>query len=218
MPSRHHKFLVRSPPQSSQTPVKTPDDAQSAQQVSPFTARSQARRREQEEVLYNVPVLTSEVALDLNPRCRPANHSRSFSHPFLSVLGSGRGSDRTPSSSRNDGESENVGNRAIGIPSASDVTETVMPALRSPHEAKIEPENDIGQCPTCNSTLRWPRGISVFRCTVCLMVSDLQSHRDHAAELKSCTSTAFTNLKARAEDSSQSKYNSLPWPKIRVLI
>ena len=31
-----------------------------------------------------------------------------------------------------------------------------------------------GRCATCDSLVRWPRRLSTFRCTVCLMVNDLE--------------------------------------------
>ena len=31
-----------------------------------------------------------------------------------------------------------------------------------------------GRCITCDSRVRWPRHLDVFRCTVCLMVNDLK--------------------------------------------
>ena len=33
----------------------------------------------------------------------------------------------------------------------------------------------IGKCATCNSTVRWPRHLGVYRCTACLMINDLKS-------------------------------------------
>ena len=31
-----------------------------------------------------------------------------------------------------------------------------------------------GKCATCDSLVRWPRHLDVYRCTVCLMVNDLK--------------------------------------------
>ena len=31
-----------------------------------------------------------------------------------------------------------------------------------------------GKCSTCDSRVRWPRHLDMFRCTVCLMVNDLK--------------------------------------------
>jgi E3 ubiquitin-protein ligase HECTD2 len=48
------------------------------------------------------------------------------------------------------------------------------------------PEGDedliVGNCATCDSTLRWPRHLDVYRCTVCLMINDLKptANEDHS--------------------------------------
>lgn len=38
------------------------------------------------------------------------------------------------------------------------------------------PEKDLttGKCMTCDSMVRWPKNLSVFRCTVCLTINDLK--------------------------------------------
>ncbi|KAL2821372.1 hypothetical protein BDW59DRAFT_110562 [Aspergillus cavernicola] len=42
------------------------------------------------------------------------------------------------------------------------------------------PKDDltIGKCMLCNSTVRWPRHLNVFRCTECLTVSDLEPYQE----------------------------------------
>lgn len=42
------------------------------------------------------------------------------------------------------------------------------------NNSQTEAELIQGRCATCDSTVRWPRHLSVYRCTVCLMVNDLQ--------------------------------------------
>ena len=37
-----------------------------------------------------------------------------------------------------------------------------------------EKEFVTGKCATCDSLVRWPRHLDVFRCTMCLMVNDLK--------------------------------------------
>ena len=37
-----------------------------------------------------------------------------------------------------------------------------------------EKEFVTGKCVTCDSLVRWPRHLDVFRCTVCLMVNDFK--------------------------------------------
>ncbi|KAL8694400.1 MAG: hypothetical protein Q9218_000966 [Villophora microphyllina] len=35
-------------------------------------------------------------------------------------------------------------------------------------------EMETGHCATCGSTVKWPKHLSVFRCTICLMVNDIR--------------------------------------------
>lgn len=56
--------------------------------------------------------------------------------------------------------------------------EKVSPVLaRNPtaKPAKV-PDKDLmtGKCMTCDSMVRWPKELKVFRCTVCLTINDLQ--------------------------------------------
>lgn len=44
--------------------------------------------------------------------------------------------------------------------------------LRIPSKAEREPVT--GQCMTCDSTVRWPQGLKVYRCTTCLTINDLE--------------------------------------------
>ncbi|KAL9128657.1 MAG: hypothetical protein Q9217_002717 [Psora testacea] len=47
-------------------------------------------------------------------------------------------------------------------------------------------ERDLvtGKCSTCNSSVRWPRYLDVFRCTVCYMVNDLKSTTESPGEAR----------------------------------
>jgi E3 ubiquitin-protein ligase HECTD2 len=38
------------------------------------------------------------------------------------------------------------------------------------------PEKDLvtGKCMTCDSMVRWPKNLHVFRCTVCMTINDLK--------------------------------------------
>ena len=48
-------------------------------------------------------------------------------------------------------------------------------------------EKDLvtGKCLTCDSLVRWPRQLDVFRCTVCLMVNDLKPATPLSVEVRS---------------------------------
>ncbi|KAJ5503532.1 hypothetical protein N7463_006406 [Penicillium fimorum] len=90
-------------------------------------------------------------------------HSRSISNPFA---GFGRKRDKTPSKHAIwDSDSDDD----------DDVTYPLEPESSSPRKGAA-PGNDIaeGKCQTCDATVRWPRHLKVFRCTDCLMITDLE--------------------------------------------
>ncbi|KAI3195741.1 hypothetical protein CBS147311_7851 [Penicillium roqueforti] len=90
-------------------------------------------------------------------------HSRSISNPFA---GFGRKRDKTVAKyatwdSDDDDDDE--------------VTYPLEPESSSPRKGAA-PGNDLaeGKCQTCDATVRWPRHLKVFRCTDCLMITDLE--------------------------------------------
>ncbi|KAJ5338610.1 hypothetical protein N7452_005338 [Penicillium brevicompactum] len=92
-------------------------------------------------------------------------HSRSISNPFA---GFGRKRDKTP-----------VNHEAWDSDDDDDdeVTFSQEPQSTSPRKGghRGGSGNDLaeGKCQTCDATVRWPRESTVFRCTDCLMVTDL---------------------------------------------
>ncbi|KAJ5543446.1 hypothetical protein N7461_009449 [Penicillium sp. DV-2018c] len=93
-------------------------------------------------------------------------HSRSISNPFA---GLGRMKDKiTAKNDSWDSDSDDD----------DDVTFPLEPESPSHREgaARGGPGNgtDEGKCPTCDATVRWPRRLNVFRCSNCLMVTDLE--------------------------------------------
>ncbi|PQE25581.1 hypothetical protein CJF30_00000291 [Rutstroemia sp. NJR-2017a BBW] len=90
-----------------------------------------------------------------------ASHGRSMSHPFPSLFyGKRKGSGAA---------SGEVGGDAIGDDSTS--PDKNMGGTKYP---KV-PDKDLttGKCMTCNSSVKWPKNLQVFKCTVCLTVNDL---------------------------------------------
>ncbi|KAL2007818.1 hypothetical protein VTN00DRAFT_7800 [Thermoascus crustaceus] len=119
----------------------------------------------------DVPVL---IPLDTPARTPPARrtHSRSLSNPFPSLFSSSRKGDKK------------VSKRDFLDSSDDDDDVTYAPDPRSGSPRKLSqhgaPTEDFltGKCMTCDSTVRWPRGLKVFRCTVCLTVNDLEPCRE----------------------------------------
>lgn len=90
-------------------------------------------------------------------------HSRSISNPFA---GFGRKRDKAaPKHATWDSDDDDD----------DEVTYPLEPESSSPRKGAAA-GNDIveGKCQTCDATVRWPRHLKVFRCTDCLMVTDLE--------------------------------------------
>ena len=101
-------------------------------------------------------------------------HSRSLSHPFPSPFG-GLGKKRDKhiiqpelfDSGDDDDDDDDFG---VGY---AHLRPSGSPRKDS---ARAVPEHDFvtGKCMTCNSTMRRPRNVKIFRCTTCLAVNDLE--------------------------------------------
>jgi hypothetical protein len=64
--------------------------------------------------------------------------------------------------------STELGTRTPSQPLTSS-TRTVAGKANDPHQPNLL----TGRCMTCASMVRWPKDLSVFRCTVCLTINDL---------------------------------------------
>ncbi|KAG2027912.1 hypothetical protein GB937_000359 [Aspergillus fischeri] len=130
---------------------------------------SSAERSAQRHIQHDVPILPTMTG---NPATSPPlhrGHSRSISHPFPSAFG---GKKRNPNPGFLDSDSDD-----------DDVEVTHLPDVlsSSPRKGSSRPlpggeAISTGKCMTCNSTVRWPRGLKVFRCTECLTVNDLEPY------------------------------------------
>ena len=138
--------------------------ASSPSTASPVHPRGGNTRITEADILenaYGIPTL---------PRPSPSpskRHGRSVSHPFPSIF-SGR--------KKKQGDTVRVG----GFDSTDD--EKVSPvlarstALNPTAKQAKGPDKDLmtGKCMTCDSMVRWPNNLKVFRCTVCLTINDLK--------------------------------------------
>jgi E3 ubiquitin-protein ligase HECTD2 len=89
-----------------------------------------------------------------------------MSHPFPSLF--------TGKKKRN-GEVGPIG----GFESTDEDTISPIMVRNAGHnqvEKKKVPDKDLrtGKCMTCDSMVRWPKELKVFRCTVCLTINDLK--------------------------------------------
>lgn len=117
--------------------------------------------------LHGVSITAST---DTPSTSRPS-HRRSYSHPFPSIFGSGKKAEKVSETVSNNGALR---------------TSTEAPFISTGRASKDhmaangnslqngEKHFVTGKCVTCDSRVRWPRHLDVFRCTVCLMVNDLK--------------------------------------------
>lgn len=114
---------------------------------------------------YSIPTLQFDRP-DRSPgdgidRSRPGNtrngHGRSMSHPFPSLFS---GKKRRES--------------AAGLESTDEEPSSPQ-KVNSGKGARVHDADLVtGKCMTCDSTVRWPKELSVFRCVVCLTINDLK--------------------------------------------
>ena len=119
------------------------------------------------------PTLHPPQPVDDLSRSPSKRHGRSISHPFPSLFGGSRKVDRKGS----------VRQEQLGLDSTDDESASSS-AGQSASPQKAIPRNGFaagkeepmkGKCMTCDSTVRWPKGLKVFRCTICLTINDLEA-------------------------------------------
>ena len=123
----------------------------------------------QDPPLIGVPLLVPPTGHGRN-EARNSQHGRSRSHPYIPDLDSYRDNvDIAEELRLGSGGPTALGGHAAG-PASRDIAAT------QPGGAIHMAEKDLisGKCATCDSIVRWPRHLDVFRCTVCLMVNDLK--------------------------------------------
>ncbi|KAJ5403560.1 hypothetical protein N7509_003431 [Penicillium cosmopolitanum] len=102
-------------------------------------------------------------------------HHRSISHPFTSALSS-IGKKRDKAAPKHDKYDKEV--KWDSDSDSDEITYPAKPISSSPRKdsTKAGPSNGTAEtkCGTCNSTVRWPQHLNVFRCSDCLMITDLE--------------------------------------------
>ncbi|KAL8882918.1 MAG: hypothetical protein Q9198_000149 [Flavoplaca austrocitrina] len=104
-----------------------------------------------------------------------SRHGRSLSHPLTLLLGQGTNFDNRY---RNGSTSINTGAQnddSVHYPQA-DTNGGGQPDI--PRNASTPVFQGVeltsGKCATCSSLIKWPKRLTIFRCTICLMVNDLR--------------------------------------------
>ena len=162
MPPWHTRLHLGSPSSKSSTNTKLQSPRSPLQDV-------QSNGHELPDTpLHGVPILSTDK---FSPQSRPkSQHSRSHSHPFPSLFGSSRAlnGDDDDDVDGDDGLLDSLTGQKEVKPGFGD--EDMVSSF-----SKGNKDLTTGRCATCDSLVRWPRQLDVFRCTVCLMVNDLKS-------------------------------------------
>lgn len=138
--------------------------------TSPGLTRTRLTETEILENAYGIPSLpppphASFGASNTSKPTRTPSHGRSMSHPFPSLF-----------SGKKKRQGESAG--AVGFESTDD--DTISPSVAREHarnplaKQKLQDKDLMtGKCMTCDSMVRWPKDLKVFRCTVCMTINDL---------------------------------------------
>lgn len=122
---------------------------------------------------------TDPAASRSGPPPKPSSHSRSRSHPFPALFAAKKKlSPKKPApddfDSDSDSDAEMLG---LGPGSKSKArTKAKAPVqITSPSNTRPTGDKDFasGHCMTCGALSRWPKGLKVFKCTLCMTINDL---------------------------------------------
>jgi E3 ubiquitin-protein ligase HECTD2 len=125
---------------------------------------------------YEIPTLRRKP-LQRNADAASSNHSRSFSHPFPSFFGGGRKSEKKNHLKTDANIYDTTDDdTSINGDSARSNSGAKTPSRNTSQKGNKEPVT--GKCMTCDSTLRWPQGLKVYRCTICQTINDLEPYTE----------------------------------------
>lgn len=123
-----------------------------------------------------IPTLPAPSAVQRPaPPPRAQSHGRSMSHPFPSLFPPRKGSLRKKAAqddfdSDSDSDAEMLGLGPGSKSKASAQAQGGPPYARPPLGDK---DYASGNCMTCGALSRWPKGLKVFKCTLCVTINDL---------------------------------------------
>ena len=144
--------------------------------------------------LHGVPLIASSESAYLHADSR-ARHSRSYSHPFPTIFSKARISADRPQTKQN----------GVFIDRSTNQNGYILPGAREKprlqQQASLNADLIKGRCATCDTLVRWPKDLTVFRCTVCLMINDLRSSNqgqlDHLSVENINERHSFSNPRAK---------------------
>ena len=104
-----------------------------------------------------------------------AGHRRSISNPFA---GFGRKRDKAPVKPETWDSDDDDDEDEVNIQELHSTS-----PRKGGHRAGSANDLAEGKCQTCDATVRWPRHLNTFRCTDCLMVTDVGSDTPESRDL-----------------------------------
>ncbi|KAI9734706.1 MAG: putative E3 ubiquitin-protein ligase [Claussenomyces sp. TS43310] len=156
-----------------------------ANSASPGRARTPSRMTS-EDVLnhaYGIPTLQLPSGhqpssnAGSRPRGSPSRrgHGRSLSHPFPSLFSGKKKQSEERIASDFDTSDDDM------LTTSMHKYESIGHTAR-PSEKESTKDLTTGKCMTCDSTVRWPKTLSVFRCTICSTINDLKPVGDEGQQ------------------------------------
>lgn len=147
------------------------------QSASPARPRPRVSEADILENAYGIPTLSppphaSRGASTTSKPTRTPSHGRSISHPFPSLFSNKKKHHGEPAPVAG---VESADEDSISPSATRTLTQNPTPTSTPKHKQKV-PDKDLktGKCMTCDSMVRWPKELKVFRCTVCSMINDLK--------------------------------------------
>lgn len=140
-----------------------------------------------------VPHLTQDRRRgDTARRRERAVPQRSQSRSFGSFFGGGKKKILGIDSDTDSSDEGELGGICAGPPSAAARGKKVAAG----HEP--EPSFETGMCMTCNAKVRWPKGLKLYRCTVCHCINDLEPRpRKELRNVKEVDQATWRKLNTR---------------------
>lgn len=160
-------------------PTESPDDdarvdmnasrplSTKGQETSQLPERGLLRRAYEAPALYTPD--QRPVAIHDRNGLHPRGRGRTMSHSSPSTTHGRKNGHRNHTAMGYDPGDSN--NRAM----FSALTPQSLLKSGASRPAKAQQDRDLmtGKCMTCDSTVRWPKGLAVFRCSVCVTINDL---------------------------------------------
>lgn len=116
---------------------------------------------------YEIPTLRRKP-LPEDPNVGQSRHARSLSNPISSLFGTKRQERKVVDNDEQADSSDDDMIKAKRSASKSKKTQ------RSDSQKTVDKQPVTGNCMACDSTVRWPKDLKVFRCTTCLTINDLE--------------------------------------------